>query len=147
MLLLQTNEVQFECFGQIRAEFAGHIECNGCASPLISGGWGKGGPRRQKNGWKWRKFSLQNVNYDLTAGFKDIEQEVFIFHGPKDKYHPDGTFRRVAQQIPRGRFFYMNTSAEYRELLAGIIATEFAMVTKNDGVPSFLQQFEATLRS
>ncbi|NHJ86143.1 MAG: alpha/beta hydrolase [Asgard group archaeon] len=97
-------------------------------------------------GWKWRKFSLQNINYDLTNDFQKIKQEVFIFHGPKDKFHPDGTFQNVAAQIPNGRFFQLNISKEYRELLAGAIATEFSMVDKNNGVPKSLQKYEVPLR-
>lgn len=95
--------------------------------------------------WIWRKFSMQNLNYDLTEKFKEIENEVFVFHGPKDKYHPEGTFEKIAERIPKGRFFLMKASDEDRELLAGIIATSFASITKDDGVPANLSIFEIDL--
>jgi len=95
--------------------------------------------------WKWRKFSLQNVNYDITNELQKIEQPVYIFHGPKDKYHPEGTFHRVAKAIPNSHFFLMKTSEHLREMLIGVIATEFAFVTKNDGIPKPLLDFEIPL--
>ncbi|NHK30674.1 MAG: alpha/beta hydrolase [Asgard group archaeon] len=95
--------------------------------------------------WKWRKFPLQNHKFDLTNDFKKIESEVFVFHGPKDKFHPDGTFREIAKQIPNGRFFFMKTSDHLRETLAGVIATEFAKTTKEDGVPITLKPYEIDL--
>ena len=88
---------------------------------------------------------MQNLSYDLTDTLKEIENEVFIFHGPKDKYHPEGTFEKVAEQIPRGRFFYMKTKDEDRELLAGIIATTFAKNENKTEVPESLQLFEVEL--
>lgn len=95
--------------------------------------------------WIWRKFSLQNLNYDLTDTLKNIENNVFIFHGPKDKYHPEGTFEKVAEKIPKGRFFYLKTKDEERELLAGIIATLFAKNENKNQVPETLQLFEVEL--
>lgn len=95
--------------------------------------------------WKWRKFAIQNNKFDLTDDFKKIDQEIFVFHGPKDKYHPEGTFRKVAKQLPRGRFFYLKISEHLRELLAGIIAFEFAKITKDEGVPDKLKSYEIDL--
>jgi pimeloyl-ACP methyl ester carboxylesterase len=95
--------------------------------------------------WKWRKFPLQNHKFDLTNNFKKIEKEVFVFHGPKDKFHPEGTFYNVAKQIPKGRFFHMKTSDHLRELLAGVIATEFAKITKKDCIPTTLKSYEVEL--
>ncbi|MCF2143792.1 MAG: alpha/beta hydrolase [Candidatus Heimdallarchaeota archaeon] len=95
--------------------------------------------------WKWRKFSMQNVNFDITNEFQTIEQVVYVFHGPKDKYHPEGTFEHVAKAIPNAHFFLMKTSDALRELLVGVIATEFAFITKEDGIPTSLREFEVPL--
>ncbi|MHA1125268.1 MAG: alpha/beta fold hydrolase [Candidatus Heimdallarchaeota archaeon] len=95
--------------------------------------------------WKWRKFSLQNIDFDLTKDLEEIENEVFVFHGPKDKYHPDEVFRKVAETIPKGRFFYMNTIEDLRELLVGVIGTFFAYQTKDEGIPDVLKKYEIDL--
>ena len=95
--------------------------------------------------WKWRKFSLQNIDFDLTNDFEKIENDVFVFHGPKDKYHPDEVFQRVAEQIPNGRYFHMNSMEELRELLVGVIGTSFAYLTEDAGIPEELQKYEVKL--
>jgi pimeloyl-ACP methyl ester carboxylesterase len=92
--------------------------------------------------WIWRKFSIQNVNFDLTDKLGSITKEIYIFHGPKDKFHPEGTFEKVTAKIPNGRFFHMKTTDENRELLAGVIATSFANCSADDGVPKLLQRYE-----
>ncbi len=96
--------------------------------------------------WIWRKFSLQNINYNLTKNLREIKDQVFVFHGPKDKYHPEGTFQNIARSIPNGRFFYMNTANENREYLAGAIGTSFAYKTKEDGIPPELELYEIKLK-
>ena len=95
--------------------------------------------------WKWRKFSLQNVNFDLTDEMKKISNEVFVFHGPLDKFHPDEVFRNVAKRMPKGRYFFMKTSEENRELLVGVIATLFSSISEQDGVPDDLVPYEVNL--
>lgn len=94
--------------------------------------------------WIWRKFSLQNINFDLTDELAKVKSEVFVFHGPKDKYHPEGTFLNVANSMPHGRYFYMETPDENRELLAGIIGTQFAYYEHTDAIPESLQAFEVS---
>jgi pimeloyl-ACP methyl ester carboxylesterase len=95
--------------------------------------------------WKWRKFALKNHKFDLTNDFNKIENEIFVCHGPKDKFHPDGTFHEIAKKIPKGRFIKMKISDHLRETMAGAIATEFAKITKKDGIPSTLKSYEVEL--
>ena len=95
--------------------------------------------------WKWRKFSLQNVNFDLTDEMTKISKEVFVFHGPPDKFHPDEAFKNAAKIMPKGRYFYMKTSEENRELLVGVIATLFSSINKQDDVPDDLMLYEVNL--
>lgn len=93
-------------------------------------------------GWKWRKALLHNVNFDIYPFLKDIENEVFLFHGPKDRYHPREIYYNITSMLPKGRFFFMDTDENDRELMAGAIAREFAKVTAKDGVPPIFEQFE-----
>ncbi|MFW9922191.1 MAG: alpha/beta fold hydrolase [Candidatus Thorarchaeota archaeon] len=96
-------------------------------------------------GWIWRKFSMQNVNYDITNDLDKIEEEVFVFHGPPDKYHPEGTFQQIATKIPKGRFYHIDTQDRNREILAGVIGTNFAMNSKNDDSPVLFESYEIPL--
>jgi len=96
--------------------------------------------------FKWRKACLNNRKLNLVPDLPKIENEVFIFHGPKDKYHTRMTFYDYAKLIPNGRFFYMNTAEEDRELLTGIIGTAFAEITKEEVLPTVLAQFEVDLQ-
>ncbi|MBD3190861.1 MAG: hypothetical protein GF308_09470 [Candidatus Heimdallarchaeota archaeon] len=96
--------------------------------------------------WIWRKFSLQNINHDLTEDLKKIPKTVYIFHGPPDKYHPAGIFQQTAERIPKGRFFHIDVQEEHREILAGIIATAFAEITKKEEIPEIFAPFEVELR-
>ncbi|MBN1328356.1 MAG: hypothetical protein JXA54_02675 [Candidatus Heimdallarchaeota archaeon] len=95
--------------------------------------------------WIWRKFSIQNLNHHLTNDLSKITGEVYVFHGSKDKYHPDEIFQNITEKIPNGYYFQMAVSDELRELLAGAIATEYSKVTKNDGVPNILVSYEIPL--
>ena len=92
--------------------------------------------------WKFRKCTHQNRKYDISDKLPQLKNEVFIFHGPLDKYHPRTEFYNYAKAIPKGRFFFMETAKDDRELLAGVIATEFAKITKEEIVPQSLLQFE-----
>ncbi|HUU78525.1 MAG TPA: alpha/beta hydrolase [candidate division Zixibacteria bacterium] len=97
---------------------------------------------RNADAWKWRKSGKDNLKFDIEDSLQFIEEEVSIFHGPLDRYHPDFVFENIAAKMPLGRYFYMNTADEYRELLAGIIGYEFSKVTKENGIPESLQPFE-----
>jgi pimeloyl-ACP methyl ester carboxylesterase len=92
--------------------------------------------------WKFRKCTHQNRKYDISAKLPSIEKDISIFHGPLDKYHPREEFYNYAKTLPKGRFFFMETDKNDRELLAGVIATEFAKITKVEDIPKKLLQFE-----
>ena len=95
--------------------------------------------------WKWRKGLIHNLNFDMYPHFHKIENEVFQFHGPKDKFHPGEIYLKVAKSLPKGRLFYINTKEDEREILTGAIGKEFTKVTKDDGLPKFFEQFEIKL--
>jgi hypothetical protein len=95
--------------------------------------------------WKWRKGLIHNLNFDMYPYFHKIENEVFQFHGPKDRYHPSEIYLKIGGLMPEGRLFYIKTKDEEREILAGAIGKEFTKVTKDDGLPKFFEQFEIKL--
>ncbi len=92
--------------------------------------------------WKFKQSFFQNKKFDISNDLSEIKSELFICHGPLDKYHPRIDYYNFAKTIPKGRFIFMETKDEDRELLAGVIATEFAMKTKTDGLPESLKSFE-----
>ncbi|NPE06637.1 MAG: alpha/beta hydrolase [Asgard group archaeon] len=96
--------------------------------------------------WKFKKSNRQNLRWDIREELSKIDTELFIAHGPLDKYHPRMAYYNFTKSIPKGRFVFMNTADEDRELLAGVIATEFAKITKNDGLPKCLEQFEIKVK-
>ena len=92
--------------------------------------------------WKFKKCTLQNNKFNIFEDLKKIKNEVFINTGPLDRYHPRLEYYNYAKEIPRGRFLFMNTDDEDRQLLAGVIGTEFAKVSKEEGLPEVLSKFE-----
>ncbi len=92
--------------------------------------------------WKFKRCTLQNNKFNIFDDLKKIKNEVFINTGPLDRYHPRLEYFNYAKEIPNGRFLFMNTPDEDRQLLAGVIGTEFAKVSKDKGLPQILSQFE-----
>lgn len=96
--------------------------------------------------WKFKRCTLENNKFNIFEDLKKIKNEVFINTGPLDRYHPRLEYYKYAKEIPKGRFLFMNTANEDRQLLAGVIGTEFAKVTKEDGLPETLKQFEIKIK-
>ncbi|NPD88347.1 MAG: hypothetical protein HGN29_06470 [Asgard group archaeon] len=96
--------------------------------------------------WKFKRCTLENNRFNIFEDLKKIKNEIFINTGPLDRYHPRLDYYNYAKEIPRGRFLFMNTADEDRQLLAGIIGTEFIKVAKNDGLPESLKQFEIKIQ-
>jgi pimeloyl-ACP methyl ester carboxylesterase len=92
--------------------------------------------------WKFKRCTLENNKFNIFDDLKKIKNEVFINTGPLDRYHPRLAYYEYAKEIPKGRFLFMNTVDEDRQLLAGVIGTEFVKITKEDGLPDSLKQFE-----
>ena len=93
-------------------------------------------------GWKWKKAVLQNLQYNLYPDFSKIYREIFLFHGPKDRYHSRELYFDMISKIPKGRFFFMNCSDKNRELLLGSVVKEFAANNNNDPLPSIFEKYE-----
>lgn len=96
-------------------------------------------------GWKWRRTLIQNTSFNIYDRLHTIENEVFLFHGPKDRYHPREIYYKISCLIPKCRFFFMDAQEEKRELMAGAIAKEFAKITKKDEIPKIFEQYEITI--
>jgi len=101
---------------------------------------------QESEAWKFKKCTIQNRKLNFFHELKKIESELFIAHGPVDKYHPRSAYYDFVKEIPKGRFLFLNTTDEDRELLVGVIATEFAMVEKKDEVPESIAEFEIKVK-
>ena len=95
--------------------------------------------------WKFKRVTLENNKMNLFEGLKKIKEEVFFTTGPLDRYHPRIAYYNYAKEIPKGRLIFMNTFYSERQLITGIIGTEFVKVLKDDGIPKTIDQFEIAL--
>ena len=95
--------------------------------------------------WKFKSSTLGNNKMDMFDSLKKIKEEVFITTGPLDRYHPRIAYYNYAKQIPRGRLIFMNTPDTERQLIASIIGNEIVKITKVDGIPATIEQFEIDL--
>ena len=95
--------------------------------------------------WKWRKTGIQNLKFNIASELKNIQQEILLFHGPKDRYHTDEEYLQMAKEFPNGRYFFMKSAPEFRELVVGISSLELAKITQNEQIPKSLAIFEIDL--
>ncbi len=95
--------------------------------------------------WKFKRVTLENNKLNMFNDLKKIKEEVFITTGPLDRYHPRIAYYNYAKEIPRGRLIFMNTPDSERQLIAGIIGTEFVKVSSEEGIPKTIEQFEIDL--
>lgn len=95
--------------------------------------------------WKFKRSTLQNNKMNMIDELKKIKEEVFLTTGPLDRYHHRIEYYNYAKEMPRGRLIFMNTPDTERQLIAGIIGTEFMKITKDDDVPESIKQFEIDL--
>ncbi len=94
---------------------------------------------------KFQRSTKQNRKFNIIDKLQRIDNEVFVFTGPLDKYHPRMAYYSYAKEIPKGRFFFMETEEKQRQLLAGLIATAFSKVSSDEGVPQILLPFEISI--
>ena len=91
--------------------------------------------------WKFKRVTLENNKMDMFDDLKKIKEEVFVTTGPLDRYHPRIAYYNYAKEIPKGRLIFMNTPDSERQLIAGIIGTEFVRVLKDDDIPKSIEKF------
>ncbi|NHJ46412.1 MAG: hypothetical protein FK733_01370 [Asgard group archaeon] len=96
--------------------------------------------------WKWMRSAFQNRKLNMFDIFGELEEEIPVFNGTKDKFHPQEVYPEMAKAMPNGRFFYMEADESDRERLQGIIMREFAMVDGKAGIPKLFLEFEKELK-
>ncbi len=96
--------------------------------------------------WKWRKVGADILKFDIWNTLSKIDEEVLIFHGPKDKHHPHVLFETIARKIPKGRYFLVLSPEEKRELVIGITGFELCKISSHDGIPKTLELFEKKMK-
>jgi hypothetical protein len=100
----------------------------------------------QADVWKWKRSADAALNFELFGHLGAISREVFVFNGTTDKVHDQKDYPRIARELPRGRFVYMETSERERERLMSIACLEFARVRAVDALPPALAPFEKPVR-
>jgi pimeloyl-ACP methyl ester carboxylesterase len=95
--------------------------------------------------WKWKRAADSVIDFELFGNISGITKEVFVTNGTKDKVHNQITYPKIASELPNGRFIFMKTDESRRERLMGLIGLEFSKITKNDGVPLSLREFEVNI--
>ena len=96
--------------------------------------------------WKWKKAAEAAWDFELFGRLSGIGREVFVLNGTNDKIHDQRHYPRIAMEMPRGRFIYMQTNERHRERLFGVAALEFARVSAGEGLPASLARFEKPIR-
>lgn len=95
--------------------------------------------------WKWKKAAQSVKDFELFGNISGITKEVFVINGTKDKVHDQITYPKMAVEMPFSRFIYLKTDESRRERLMGLVTLEFSKITKNDGIPPSLRDFEKEL--
>ncbi len=96
--------------------------------------------------WKWKHTALQVQNIDLYQEMPLIGQEVFVMNGVKDKIHDQNHYPKLAQLIPKGRFFYLPVAEHQREQLLGLASLLCAQVSSETMPPKVLGAYEKNVR-
>ena len=96
--------------------------------------------------WKWKKSAEAARDFELFGSLARIEREIFVFNGTTDKVHDQRDYPRIARELPRGRFLYLEADEGERERLMAIACLEFARVPAAQGLPPALLPFEKPVR-
>ncbi|MBY8999375.1 MAG: alpha/beta hydrolase [Candidatus Heimdallarchaeota archaeon] len=92
--------------------------------------------------WKWKRAADSVKDFELFGKVSTITKEVFVTNGTKDKIHNQTDYPQIAAELPNGRFIYLKTDESRRERLMGLVTLEFSKITKKDGIPTSLRDFE-----
>ncbi|MBN1330362.1 MAG: alpha/beta hydrolase [Candidatus Heimdallarchaeota archaeon] len=96
--------------------------------------------------WKWIRSGWHNFSFKIDKYLPLVNEEVLILHGTKDRYHNDEVFEDIALNLTNGRYFYMDSPNEFRELIVGIFALEIAKIGSGDAIPPSLNEFHVDLK-
>jgi len=92
--------------------------------------------------WKWKRAGFQCRHFELYGNLHKIDEEVFVFNATNDLIHDKRDYPKIAKEIPKGRFIYMETDESYRERMMGILGREFSKISSSDGIPLKFREFE-----
>ncbi|MCE7741366.1 MAG: alpha/beta hydrolase [Candidatus Heimdallarchaeota archaeon] len=92
--------------------------------------------------WKWKRAAESVRDFELFGTISGITKEVFIINGTQDKIHDQITYTKIAAEMPSSRFIFIKTDESRRERLMGLVNLEFSKVTKDEGIPPSLEDFE-----
>ena len=95
---------------------------------------------------KWKRSADAAREFELFGNLGAVDREVFVFAGSADKVHDRKDYPRIARELPKGRFLYLETSERERERLIALACLEFARVAAGQGLPPSLKPFEKPLR-
>ncbi|MHA1561966.1 MAG: hypothetical protein ACTSPA_07545 [Promethearchaeota archaeon] len=87
--------------------------------------------------WKWKRAGFQCRHFELYGNLYKIDEEVFVFNATNDLIHDKRDYPKIAKEIPKGRFIYMETYESYRERIR-----EFSKISSSEGIPSKFKEFE-----
>ncbi|NHJ32073.1 MAG: alpha/beta hydrolase [Asgard group archaeon] len=91
---------------------------------------------------KWKNAAIPAKDFYLFGRLSKIDEEIFIFAGTEDNIHDKRYYPPMTKEMPKGRFFYMETDESNREFLMAAISLEFSKIKSSDGVPEILADFE-----
>ncbi|MCB9758954.1 MAG: hypothetical protein H6739_03870 [Alphaproteobacteria bacterium] len=94
---------------------------------------------------RWSRAAAAAADVELYGRLGAIAREVLVFNGSHDKVHDRSHYPRIARELPRGRFFFLEVDEVEREHLAGVIALELAKTRADAPVPDTLAAFEVDL--
>ena len=92
--------------------------------------------------WKWKRAAFQTRHFELFGNLSKIDKEVFIFNATNDLIHDKRDYPKIAKEIPKGRFIYMETDESNRERIMGILGREFSKLSSYEGIPPIFRDFE-----
>ena len=95
--------------------------------------------------WKWKRSAFQNRNINLFNILPKIEEEIPVFNGSIDKFHPQIAYPMEAKAMPKGRFFFLEVNEDKRERILSSVLKEFALVDNNTKYPKRILEFEKKL--
>jgi len=95
--------------------------------------------------WKWKNAAHAVKDLELFGMLGDIEQEIIVFNATSDRIHNQEDYPKLAKELPKGRFFFMNTEESKRERLLSAVLRELAAVDGKTNIPPVLAEFEKKL--
>jgi len=96
--------------------------------------------------WKWKKAAYKVKDLELFGTLSSITQEILVFNATKDKVHNQEDYPKLAKEMPKGRFFFLNTIEVNRERIMCVIIKEFAKTDMKTNIPPILREFEKDLK-